>query len=117
MTERRGSERPLTGRSDPTLFEGINTRSSGRWRTEMSERDQRLFALGARAELEANGYPVPSGTIELSPRRENFYRRQNQLMRNVNFVRLRVFQERGRELRFALARRLSDPLRRQRGAR
>jgi hypothetical protein len=32
-------------------------------------------------------------------------------------VRLRVFQERGRELRFALARRLSDPLRRQRAAR
>jgi hypothetical protein len=33
-------------------------------------------------------------------------------MRNVNFVRLRVFQERGRELRFALVRRLRDPIKR-----
>jgi len=33
-------------------------------------------------------------------------------MRNVNFIRLRVFQERGRELRFALARRLRDPIKR-----
>jgi Sulfotransferase family len=101
----------------PTLFEGVNTRSAGRWQTQMPERDQRLFALHARAELEALGYPVPGGTIVVSERRAGWYRRQNQLMRNVNFVRLRVFQERGRELRFALARRLSDPLRRQRAAR
>jgi hypothetical protein len=101
----------------PTLFEGVNTRSAGRWQTEMPERDQRLFALHARAELEALGYPVPAGTIAVSERRARWYRRQNQLMRNLNFVRLRVFQERGRELRFALARRLSDPLRRQRAAR
>ena len=33
-------------------------------------------------------------------------------MRNVNFMRLRLFQERGRELRFALARRLRDPVKR-----
>ena len=31
-------------------------------------------------------------------------------MRNVNFLRLRLVQERGRELRFALARRLRDPV-------
>jgi hypothetical protein len=101
----------------PTLFEGINTRSAGRWQTQMSERDERLFTLHARAELEALGYPVAEGTIAVSERRANWYRRQNQLMRNINFVRLRVFQEHGRELRFALARRLGDPLRRQRGAR
>jgi hypothetical protein len=101
----------------PTLFEGINTRSAGRWRTEMPLREQRLFALHARAELEANGYAPPPGTVELSERRARWYGRHNQLMRNVNFVRLRVFQERGRELRFALARRLADPLRRQRDAR
>jgi hypothetical protein len=83
----------------------------------MSDRDQRLFAAHARAELEANGYPVPEGEIVVSERRANWYRRHNQLLRNVNFVRLRVFQERGRELRFALARRFADPLRRQRDAR
>jgi hypothetical protein len=80
-------------------------------------RDQRLFALHARAELAASGYAVPEGAIAVSERRARWYERQNQLMRNVNFVRLRVFQERGRELRFALARRLRDPLRRQRAAR
>jgi hypothetical protein len=101
----------------PTLFEGVNTRSAGRWQTEMSERDQRLFALHARAELEANGYPVPEGTIAVSERRARWYQRHNQLIRNLKFVRLRVFQERGRELRFALARRIADPLRRQRDAR
>jgi hypothetical protein len=101
----------------PTLFEGVNARSTGRWQTEMSPRDQRLFAAHARAELEANGYRVPDGAITVSERRANWYRRHNQLKRNVNFVRLRVFQERGRELRFALARRIADPLRRQRDAR
>ena len=33
-------------------------------------------------------------------------------MRNVNFLRLRLVQERGRELRLALARRLRDPVKR-----
>ena len=33
-------------------------------------------------------------------------------MRNVNFLRLRLVQERGRELRFAVARRLRDPIKR-----
>jgi hypothetical protein len=43
--------------------------------------------------------------------------RHNELMRNVNFVRLRLVQERGRELRHALRRRLQDPVKTQRGAR
>ena len=97
----------------PTLFDGLNTAAVGRWRREMRPRDRRIFAALAGDELRALGYPVPDeGPADLSPARVRFYHRQNELMRNVNFVRLRVFQERGRELRLAAARRL-----RQRAAR
>ena len=95
----------------PTLFDGINTRAVGRWEREMPARDQAVFAALAGPELVAHGYPVPTRRVAPpGPRRAELYRRHNELMRNVNFVRLRVFQERGRELRFALRRRLHDPL-------
>jgi sulfotransferase family protein len=97
----------------PTLFEGINTRSIARWRREMPARDQAVFAALAGDELAALGYPVPTRAVAPpSPRRAALYRRHNELMRNVNFVRLRVFQERGRELGPALRRRMRDPVRR-----
>jgi hypothetical protein len=97
----------------PTLFDGINTRAVARWEREMPARDQAVFAALAGPELAAHGYPVPTRPVDPpSPRRAELYRRHNELMRNVNFVRLRVFQERGRELRVALRRRLNDPLKR-----
>jgi hypothetical protein len=97
----------------PTLFEGITTRAAGRWEREMPTRDQAVFAALAGDELAAHGYPVPVRPVAPpGPRRVALYRRHNELMRNVNFVRLRVFQERGRELRFALRRRLHDPVKR-----
>jgi hypothetical protein len=97
----------------PTLFDGLSTTSAGRWEREMRPKDRRIFAALAGDELRELGYPVPDdGPADLSPARVRWYHRQNELMRNVNFVRLRVFQERGRELRFAAARRL-----RQRAAR
>jgi hypothetical protein len=93
----------------PTLFDGINTSAVARWRREMPVRDQAVFASLARDELAQLGYPVPTRPpAPLSPRRADLYRRHNELMRNVNFVKLRVFQERGRELRFALRRRLRE---------
>jgi hypothetical protein len=93
----------------PTLFEGINTKAVARWPREMPRREQAVFASLARDELESLGYPVPTRPIAPpSRRRAALYRRHNELMRNVNFVRLRVFQERGRELRFALRRRVRD---------
>jgi hypothetical protein len=93
----------------PTLFEGINTKAVARWPREMSPREQAVFASLAHDELERLGYPVPTRPIAPpTPRRADLYRRHNQLMRNVNFVRLRVFQERGRELRLALRRRIND---------
>ena len=90
----------------PTLFDGINTSSVGRWRREMSARDQRVFAARAGAELARLGYDVPAdGAYSLSPLQERWFHYQNELMRNVNFLRLRLVQERGRELRLAAARR------------
>jgi hypothetical protein len=77
----------------------------------MPARDQAVFASLARDQLAQLGYAVPTRRLAPpTPRRADLYRRHNQLMRNVNFVKLRVFQERGRELRFALRRRLRDPI-------
>ncbi|MEA2132400.1 MAG: hypothetical protein QOC68_309 [Solirubrobacteraceae bacterium] len=91
----------------PTLFDGINTTAVARWEREMSVRDQRVFAAQAGAELARHGYDVASdGHNGVTPLQERWYRYQNEFLRNVNFLRLRLVQERGRELRFALARRL-----------
>ena len=97
----------------PTLFDGINTSAVGRWKREMGARDRRIFAALAGAELAELGYEVePAAGPALSARQERWFRYHNELMRNVNFMRLRLVQERGRELRFALARRLRDPVKR-----
>jgi hypothetical protein len=97
----------------PTLFEGIDPRGAGRWRREMPLRSQRVFAALAGDELARHGYEVEAGSARPpSPAEARAFRYHNELMRNVNFVRLRVVQERGRELRFALARRRHDMLKR-----
>lgn len=94
----------------PTLFDGVNTTAVRRWEREMSAHDRRVFEALAGDELAALGYPVwTPKPPAISARRARWYQRQNQLLRNVNFIKLRVFQERGRELRFALMRRLHDP--------
>jgi hypothetical protein len=90
----------------PTIFDGISTAAVGRWRREMSPRAQRVFAALAGDELARLGYEVGEAAAP-SPRQERWFHYQNELMRNVNFLRLRLVQERGRELRLALARRLS----------
>jgi len=90
----------------PTIFEGITTGAVGRWRTEMRPRDQRIFAALAGSELAALGYEVgPGGVTDISPLQERWFHLQNETLRNVNFLRLRIVQERGREFRLALARR------------
>jgi hypothetical protein len=96
----------------PTLFEGINTQAVGRWRSEMSPRDQRVFGALAGAELGRLGYEVAAEQTEPSPLQRRWFHYHNELMRNVNFLRLRLVHERGRELRFALQRRLRDPVKR-----
>ncbi|MGI9185325.1 MAG: sulfotransferase family protein [Solirubrobacteraceae bacterium] len=98
----------VAGQKDwfPTLFDGIHTSASGRWRAEMPARDQQIFATLAGPELAACGYdPGRPRSRPLSGCQERLYHWHNETMRQVNFVRLRVFQERGRELRVALERR------------
>ena len=83
---------------------------SGAGEREMSARDQRIFAALAGAELARSATRSSrSRAAGITPRQERWFRYHNELMRNVNFLRLRLVQERGRELRFALARRLRDP--------
>ena len=97
----------------PNLFDGISTAAVGRWRHEMSLRDQRVFGALAGPELAALGYDIAVAPApELSRLQTWRFHYHNELMRNVNFLRLRLVTERGRELRFALERRLRDPIRR-----
>ena len=97
----------------PTIFDGINTDAVDRWQRELRPRDQRIFAALAGDELRALGYDaVPRGTTAPSRLQERWFHYHNEAMRNVNFLRLRLVQERGRELRFALGRRRRDPVRR-----
>lgn len=87
------------------IWSGINTAPVGKWRTQMSERSQRVFASIAGRELDELGYPVeragPVGPYQLG-----FYALQDAFLRLVNFVRLRLVRERGRELAYALRRKL-----------
>lgn len=97
----------------PGIFEGVSRSSSGRWRREMSLRDQRIFASLAGDELAAHGYPVPATPVRgVGPLEAGLLDRHNETMRNINFLRLRLLQERGRELRLALRRRIADRARR-----
>jgi hypothetical protein len=79
----------------------------------MSVRDRRVFEALAGPELARLGYEVAATpAAELSSLQRWLFHRHNELMRNVNFLRLRLVHERGRELRYALRRRLDDPIKR-----
>lgn len=86
------------------VWAGINTSAVGKWKTAMSSRDQRVFSSVAGAELEALGYePVEADGVP----RAWPYAAHDAVMRGVNFVKLRVVQERGREIRYVLKRKLA----------
>ncbi|MEO6866900.1 MAG: sulfotransferase [Gaiellales bacterium] len=90
------------------LWQGINTNAMDKWRTKMSEHDQRLFLAAAGPELALHGYdhaglePAQVGTFERLR-----YEVGNLAKRIVNLVKLRIVTERGRELRWVIARRFS----------
>ena len=91
------------------LWAGINEKSVGKWRREMSERDQRVFAAVAGPELAAWGYDLGehvTGPVPVLGAAATRYRLQNSSRRAVNFVKLRLVQERGRELRYVARRKL-----------
>ena len=92
----------------PGLWRQIDAAGVGRWRTAMSPHDQRLFATIAGPELAAFGYSGGEANgARPTPARRRLYELHNEALRNVNFVRLRIVHERGRELRYALGRKVA----------
>ena len=87
------------------LEQGINASAVGRWRDELSPHEQALFAAVAGPELEAAGYE-PGPAQEPTPVASALYQAQDTAMKAVNFVRLRLVAERGREVRYVLGRKL-----------
>jgi hypothetical protein len=90
------------------LWAGINQKSVGKWKRKMSEKDQAIFLAAAGPELAAHGYEPGAGGVPatVGPVRSAWYLTANFARRLVNLVKLRIFQERGRELRYVVTRRM-----------
>jgi Sulfotransferase family len=88
------------------IWAGINASPVGKWRRQMTLEERRVFAAVAGRELEALGYEVEEPS-SLGGARAAVYAGHDAAMRLVNFVRLRVVQERGREIRYVLRRKLA----------
>lgn len=91
------------------LWAGINQKSVGKWRTRMSAREQAVFAAAAGEELELHGYDLGeyAGSVQVSNARGTAYQVANFGGRLKNFVKLRIVQERGREIRYVAKRKLT----------
>jgi Sulfotransferase family len=87
------------------VWAGINADAVGKWRRAMSPHDQRTFESVAGAELRELGYETRGGAA--SPALVPAYAAHDATMRTVNFVRLRLVQERGREVRQVVRRKLA----------
>lgn len=89
------------------LWAGITTDAVDKWRTEMTPHQQQVFESVAGDELRELGYKTSGATAPqaLAPA----YAAHDAAMRTVNFVRLRLVQERGREVRQVVKRKLSRP--------
>jgi hypothetical protein len=87
------------------VWGGITTAAVGKWRTELSPRQVEAFEAEAGDELRLLGYETGEATSSraLVPA----YAVHDAAMRGVNFVRLRLVQERGREVRHVLRRKLA----------
>jgi hypothetical protein len=88
------------------IWSGINTAPIGKWRTQMDERSQRAFVSIAGRELAELGYAVER-TRPIGPYWQASYALQDAALRIANFVQLRLIRERGRELGYALRRKLA----------
>ena len=90
-----------------SVWAGINTSAVGKWRREMTPAQQAVFAAVAGDELRALGYETAEGVAPPAAHgRAVAYGAHDAAMRAVNFVRLRVLEERGRELSYVLRRKL-----------
>jgi hypothetical protein len=77
------------------------------WRAEMPEPDRRVVVAVAGAELRELGYEVDDGGAAVGPLRALAYTTHDVAFRTANAFRLRIVQERGRELRQVLRRKLA----------
>ena len=89
------------------VWAGINSSAVGKWRKEMSPADQRVFDQVAGAQLERMGYERTPADGEPSRAATARYRTHDAAMKGVNFVKLRLIQERGREVGYVLKRKLA----------
>ena len=87
------------------VWSGITTAAVGKWQTELSPRQVEVFESVAGDELRLLGYETTGGSS--SPAVVPAYAAHDAAMRGVNFVRLRLVQERGREVRHVLRRKLA----------
>lgn len=89
------------------LWQGINTSAMGKWRKKMTRGDQAVYLAAAGPELELHGYDLGGITpVEVSNARAKWLETTNMYHRVVNMVKLRIITERGRELKWVIARRL-----------
>jgi hypothetical protein len=87
------------------VWAGINPSAVGKWRSAMTPRQQAVFSAIAGPELERMGYEPGEAPAELGAN-VRAYQAHDAAMRGVNFVRLRLLQERGREVGYVLKRKL-----------
>ena len=87
------------------VWAGITTAAVGKWKTELTPREVDVFESVAGDELRLLGYETSGGVS--SPALVPAYAAHDAAMRGVNFVRLRLVQERGREVRHVLRRKLA----------
>jgi hypothetical protein len=87
------------------VWAGINPSAVGKWRQQMTPAQQAVFAAVAGDELRALGYETADGAAPPAARAIG-YGAHDAAMRAVNFVRLRLLEERGRELSHVLRRKL-----------
>ena len=88
------------------VWAGITTAAVGKWKTELTPREVDVFEKrGRRRAASCSGYETSGGvsSTALVPA----YAAHDAAMRSVNFVRLRLVQERGREVRHVLRRKLA----------
>jgi hypothetical protein len=106
--ERTGSDRLIKGQEGwfRQLGAGITTASVGRWRTEMSAARQAVFTSIAADALRRHGYDLPTVAASPPPVPAAAYAAHNWAVKVVQFGRLHVVQERGREVPHLIRRRL-----------
>ncbi len=90
------------------VWAGINTTAVGKWRRDMTPGQMRTFERVAGKELRELGYETVTGPpARRAPLAPALYAGHDASMRAVNFVRLRLVQERGREVRYVVRRKLA----------